>query len=282
MNAKPMKGWIFSIALLLSLGLNGWAFHLLSAQHHQQTLTLAGALAALHSANDQQGLAEPGAIHWVELEPVEVEVDVTDTETDSDVYESKEPEPTNDPFNDLIIPSAIDQVMSTKESEVTIDAPSKAPESNNTDPKTPESKKTELKPHTKSHTKPLAEKKPVTRSQTTKTKANQQKKGAKHAGAVQVGFQTPAQRHGIEGRILRGIESCYPEISRRRGEEGIVRINLYINHQGQMERTEITQSSGYARLDRCAEQAVNKALRGEKLNRAAGVLALPPIHFRLR
>lgn len=273
MNAKPMKGWIFSIALLLSLGLNGWAFHLLSAQHHQQTLTLAGALAALHSANDQQGSAEPGVIHWVELEPVETGLDPTD---------SKEPEPTNDPLNDPIIPSAIGQMMSTKESEVTIDAPSKAPESNNTDPKTPESKKTELKPHTKSHTKPPAEKKPVTRSQTTKTKANQQKKGAKHAGVVQVGFQTPAQRHGIEGRILRGIESCYPEISRRRGEEGIVRINLYINHQGQMERTEITQSSGYARLDRCAEQAVNKALRGEKLNRAAGVLALPPIHFRLR
>ena len=282
MNAKPMKGWIFSIALLLSIGLNGWAFHLLSAQHHQQTLTLAGALAALHSANDQQGSAEPGAIHWVELEPVEVEVDVTDTETDSDVYESKEPEPTNDPLNDPIIPSAIGQMMSTKESEVTIDAPFKAPESNNTDPKTPESKKTELKLISKSYTKPPAEKKPVTRSQTQKEKINQQKKGAKHAGAVQVGFQTPAQRHGIEGRILRGIESCYPEISRRRGEEGIVRINLYINHQGHMERTEIMQSSGYARLDRCAEQAVNKALRGEKLNRAAGVLALPPIHFRLR
>src|SRR5699024_609156 len=248
-----MKGWIFSIALRLSLGLNSSAFHLLSAQHHQQTLTLAGALAALHSANDQQGSAEPGAIHWVELEPVEVDV------TDTDQTDSKEPEPTNDPLNDPIIPSAIDQVMSTKESEVTIDAPSKAP-----DPKTPESKKTELKPIAKSYTKPLVEKKPVTRPQTTKTKANQQKKGAKHAGAVQVGFQTPAQRHGIEGRILRGIESCYPEISRRRGEEGIVQINLYINHQGQMERTEITQSSGYARLDRCAEQAVNKVLRGEK------------------
>lgn len=148
--------------------------------------------------------------------------------------------------------------------------------------KLPNLKKTELKLISKSYTKPPAEKKPVTRPQTKKEKTNQQAQGAKHAGAVQVGFQTPAQRHGIEGRILRGIESCYPEISRRRGEEGIVRINLYINHQGQMERTEITQSSGYARLDRCAEQAVNKALRGEKLNRAAGVLALPPIHFRLR
>lgn len=187
---------------------------------------------------------------------------------DSDSNEPKEPDPINDP----IIPSVVDFVISTKESEVTIDALSKSPES----------KKTELKPHTKPHTKPPAEKNPVTRSQTTKTKANQQAQGAQHAGAVQVGFQTPAQRHGIEGRILRGIESCYPEISRRRGEEGIVRINLHINHQGQMERTEITQSSGYARLDRCAEQAVNKALRGEKLNRAAGVLALPPIHFRLR
>ena len=277
MNAKPMKGWIFSIALLLSLGLNGCAFHLLWAQHHQQTLTLAGALAALHSASDQQGSAESGAIHWVELEPIEVEVDVTDTDqTDSDVHESKEPEPINDPINDPvddpIIPSVMDSMVSTKESEVTIASPSKAPES----------KKTELKPIAKSHAKPPAEKKPVTRPQTKKEKTNQQAQGAKHTGTVQVGFQTPAQRHGIEGRILRGIESCYPEISRRRGEEGIVRINLYINHQGQMERTEITQSSGYARLDRCAEQAVNKALRGEKLNRAAGVLALPPIHFRLR
>lgn len=272
MNAKPMKGWIFSIALLLSLGLNGWAFHLLSAQHHQQTLTLAGALAALHSANDQQGSAEPGAIHWVELEPVDAEVDAMDTDpTDSDSNESKEPDPLNEPVNDPIIPP-VNQVISAKESEVTIYLHSKVPE--------PE--KTELKFIAKSHTKPSVEKNPVIRSQTTKTKANQQKKGAKHVGAVQVGFQTPAQRHGIEGRILRGIESCYPEISRRRGEEGIVRINLYINHQGHMERTGITQSSGYARLDRCAEQAVNKALREEKLNRAAGVLALPPIHFRLR
>ncbi len=273
MNAKSMKGWIFSIALFLSLGLNGWAFHLLWAQHHKQTLTLAGALAALHSANDQQGSAESGEIHWVELEPVEVAVDVTDTDqTDSDVHESKEPEPINEPINDPIIPPDMDQVISAQESEVTIDAPAKAPES----------KKTELKPIAKSHTKPPAEIKPATRLQIKKEKVNQQKEGAQHAGAVQAGFQTPAQRHGIEGRILRGIESCYPEISRRRGEEGIVRINLYINHQGQMERTEITQSSGYARLDRCAEQAVNKALRGEKLNRAAGVLALPPIHFRLR
>ncbi len=269
MNAKPMKGWIFSIALLLSLGLNGWAFHLLWAQHHQQTLTLAGALAALHSASDQQGSAESGAIHWVELEPIEVEINMAETDqTDSDSNEPKEPDSINDP----IIPSVVDFVISTKESEVTIDAPFKAPES----------KKTKLKPIAKSHTKPPAEKKPETRSQTKKEKVNQQKEGAQHAGAVQVGFQTPAQRHGIEGRILRGIESCYPEISRRRGEEGIVRINLHINHQGQMERTEITQSSGYARLDRCAEQAVNKALRGEKLNQVAGVLALPPIHFRLR
>ena len=277
MNAKPMKGWIFSIALLLSLGLNGWAFHLLWAQHHKQTLTLAGALAALHSANDRQGSAESGEISWVELESVEAHLDMTETDqTDSDSNDSKEPEPINEPINDPVddpmTPSVVDSVVSTQESEVTIDALSKSPDS----------KKTELKSIAKPRAKPPAEKKPVTRSQTTKTKANQQKEGAKHTGAVQVGFQTPAQRHGIEGRILRGIESCYPEISRRRGEEGIVRINLHINHQGQMERTEITQSSGYARLDRCAEQAVNKALRGEKLNRAAGVLALPPIHFRLR
>ena len=272
MNEKPMKGLIFSVALLLSLGLNGWVFHLLWVEHREQTLTLAGALAALHSANDQQGSAEPGAIHWVELEPVDAHLDMTETDSN----ESKAP--INDPINEPITPPVTDSVISTKESEVTIEAPSNVPDPNNPASKTSESKKTELK----SHTKLPAEKKPVTRPQTKRAKANQQAQGAKHTGAVQVGFQTPAQRHGIEGRILRGIESCYPEISRRRGEEGIVRINLYINHQGQMERTEIMQSSGYARLDRCAEQAVNSALRGERLNRAAGILALPPIHFRLR
>lgn len=281
MNEKPMKGLIFSVALLLSLGLNGWTFHLLWAEHREQTLTLAGALAALHSANVEQGSAESGEIHWIELEPVDAHLDMAETDpTDSDSNESKAP--INDPINEPIIPPVTDSVISTKESEVTIEAPSNVPDPNNPASKTSESKKTELQLHTKPHTKSPAEKKPVTRSQTKKRKANQQRGGAKHTGAVQVGFQTPAQRHGIEGRILRGIESCYPEISRRRGEEGIVRINLYINHQGQMERTEIMQSSGYARLDRCAEQAVNKALRGEKLNRAAGVLALPPIHFRLR
>ena len=278
MNEKPMKGLIFSVALLLSLGLNAWAFHLLWAEHREQTLTLAGALAALHSANVEQGSAEPGAIHWIELEPVDAHLDMAET----DPTDTNAPKPINDPIDDPITPPVTDSVVSTKESEVTIEAPSNVPDPNNPASKTSESKKTELKPHTKSHTKPPAEKKPVTRPQTKKEKINQQKGGAKHTGAVQVGFQTPAQRHGIEGRILRGIESCYPEISRRRGEEGIVRINLYINHQGQMERTEITQSSGYARLDRCAEQAVNSALRGERLNRAAGVLALPPIHFRLR
>ncbi|MBR0674257.1 energy transducer TonB [Roseomonas soli] len=50
----------------------------------------------------------------------------------------------------------------------------------------------------------------------------------------------------------------YPAESRRRGEEGVVRLALRIGSDGRVEGAEVTDSSGYAALDRAALEAVRR------------------------
>lgn len=50
----------------------------------------------------------------------------------------------------------------------------------------------------------------------------------------------------------------YPRISRRNGEYGKVLLNVFVNAAGQAEKIEIRTSSGYARLDESAREAVRR------------------------
>jgi protein TonB len=75
----------------------------------------------------------------------------------------------------------------------------------------------------------------------------------------------------------------YPEASRRRGEEGMVRLNLRVAPNGRVVAAEVTTSSGYAALDRAAIEAA----RGWRFRPAmrAGVpvpaTLTTALHFRL-
>lgn len=87
----------------------------------------------------------------------------------------------------------------------------------------------------------------------------------------------------LADKIYSQIEGCYPEASKRRGEEGIVRLKI-INHHNQLS-VEMIQSSGFARLDRCAISAVEKLLKSIDPNIvpvAIEGIELKPIRFQLR
>jgi protein TonB len=50
----------------------------------------------------------------------------------------------------------------------------------------------------------------------------------------------------------------YPRISRRNGEQGTVIVRVFISTQGAPEKAEVRASSGFARLDQAALEAVQR------------------------
>ncbi len=50
----------------------------------------------------------------------------------------------------------------------------------------------------------------------------------------------------------------YPRISRRNGEQGTVIVRVLISTQGAPEKAEVRTSSGFARLDQAALEAVQR------------------------
>ncbi|GGJ11634.1 energy transducer TonB [Neoroseomonas lacus] len=75
----------------------------------------------------------------------------------------------------------------------------------------------------------------------------------------------------------------YPEAARRRGEEGVVRLNLRVAPDGRVVAAEVTTSSGYAALDRAAIEAA-RGWRFRPAMRAGVPVAATlttALHFRL-
>ncbi len=77
---------------------------------------------------------------------------------------------------------------------------------------------------------------------------------------------------------------AYPPMARRIGEEGVVRLRVWVSAAGTAERVELARSSGFARLDQSAEAAVRRwrfipARHGDD-NVPAWVTV--PISFQLR
>lgn len=98
------------------------------------------------------------------------------------------------------------------------------------------------------------------------------------ASSARQGDQFVAQ---ISQEVSARIEGCYPEASKRRGEEGVVRVSIV--HTGNRLQARLTQSSGFSRLDRCAVMAVERAITGLKKDDVpASGLSLKPIRFQLR
>ena len=59
-----------------------------------------------------------------------------------------------------------------------------------------------------------------------------------------------------DAAYLQNPPPVYPRMSKRLGEQGTVVLRVFINVQGQAERVELRTSSGYARLDQSALEAV--------------------------
>jgi protein TonB len=75
----------------------------------------------------------------------------------------------------------------------------------------------------------------------------------------------------------------YPAESRRRGEEGVVRLRLHVSAEGRVEQADVLASSGHPTLDRAALAAARR-WRFRPANQAgvpvAATLATA-VHFRL-
>lgn len=85
----------------------------------------------------------------------------------------------------------------------------------------------------------------------------------------------------LSDRIHAQIEGCYPEASKRRGEEGVVKLQI-IKDQSRLS-VELLHSSGFKRLDRCAVSAVEKLLKTIPIDDVPATgMHLKPIRFQLR
>lgn len=77
----------------------------------------------------------------------------------------------------------------------------------------------------------------------------------------------------------------YPALSRRLGEEGVVRLNILVNADGTVARAEIEKSSGYTRLDEAALRTVQSSWKFEPARQAGKPVqawVIVPIQFSLR
>ncbi|AKJ64364.1 hypothetical protein L21SP4_01112 [Kiritimatiella glycovorans] len=74
---------------------------------------------------------------------------------------------------------------------------------------------------------------------------------ASASSAAPQGTERPAP---VEGRIV----PDYPLLSRKRGEEGTVTLEVHVSAEGKPERVTVSDGSGHRRLDRAAVRAVRR------------------------
>jgi periplasmic protein TonB len=95
----------------------------------------------------------------------------------------------------------------------------------------------------------------------------------------------PAQPRTITTGIeyLQEPRTEYPPLSKRLGEQGKVLLRVLVNEKGRPEQIQIQKSSGSARLDEAARQAVSRALFKPFMEdgKAVAGLVSVPISFQL-
>ena len=86
---------------------------------------------------------------------------------------------------------------------------------------------------------------------------------------------------GIE--YVQAPQPDYPPVSRRMGEEGKTVLRVLVNEKGRPERVEVQKTSGSARLDEAARQAVLRAVFKPFIEdgKAVPAFAIIPIKFQL-
>lgn len=86
--------------------------------------------------------------------------------------------------------------------------------------------------------------------------------------------------NALSNLVATAIEGCYPEASKRRGEEGVVRLQVLRSSADFS--VEVISGSGFSRLDRCAVSATEKAIRRLGIQEMpANGFQMKPIRFQL-
>lgn len=62
-----------------------------------------------------------------------------------------------------------------------------------------------------------------------------------------------------KAELISPIMPKYPRASRKRGEEGVVQVEVEVNEEGQVENASVSTSSGFSSLDEAALEAVKSA-----------------------
>lgn len=95
----------------------------------------------------------------------------------------------------------------------------------------------------------------------------------------------PLTPRTIQGELeyLQAPAPNYPSVAKRLGEHGKVLLRVLVDQSGRAERAEISQSSGFTRLDQAARAAVLRALFKPYLEdgKPVPVFAMIPIVFEL-
>ncbi|MEI2422112.1 energy transducer TonB, partial [Arthrospira platensis SPKY2] len=87
----------------------------------------------------------------------------------------------------------------------------------------------------------------------------------------------------FDADYLRNPAPHYPPVSRRRGEQGEVRLQVWVGADGSAERVTVHLSSGFSRLDQAAVRAVSewRFVPARQGGRAVPAQVIVPVVFRL-
>jgi protein TonB len=92
----------------------------------------------------------------------------------------------------------------------------------------------------------------------------------------------------LEGRISPPValdtgRPAYPEISRRRGQEGTVLLELSVDANGRVAEVRIVESSGFSALDAAATEALRdwRFRPAQRGGVPIAVSIIHPVHFRI-
>jgi len=88
----------------------------------------------------------------------------------------------------------------------------------------------------------------------------------------------------FNAEYLDNPKPAYPSISRRMGEEGEVRLRVYVDTAGAAQQVEIERSSGFPRLDQAALETVKRwrFVPARQGNQPVAAWVIVPIQFTLR
>lgn len=81
--------------------------------------------------------------------------------------------------------------------------------------------------------------------------------GVKSA-AIPLGQTTPKRSSGGDAIVLRRVKPSYPSLSRRKGEQGSVTLEVLVKADGSAGTVTVKTSSGFSRLDKAALNAVRR------------------------